>query len=654
MSDLQFATTSAAGAASIGGTGPAGGRACSGSGLAAVLRRAAAGLGRVLMRTRLRCATGTVARCLLLAWVLLSGPGPAAQPVSPIAIADRAELFSLQGHQMVDLPHVLAPEDFAASGGRVRYRVTMDLAQLPAARLGILVRKLSLSGQVSLNGNWVGACGGGELERLICHYRSFVVEPAPSLWRQGRNDIDIDVYAIPYLANGLAPLEIGPADALQVERMRWRTFWQVEVVRGLTWLSALLGVIALCIGLIMRRDAVYLWFGCVALTYALSNINVLVTRREIDMQTFGWIVFSTRLVSIFMLIPSLLMLFDKVPRMALRLCAAYVLLALTAIWWSANNNLVVMALYAPLLVLAPMATWQMLRWTWQSRAPHHMASTGMALAMLAIGVHDWLRLGGQTQYESVYYITYAYGLVMVLFGSLLIGMLASSLNHSRSMTLEAHQQLLALEVEKSRFEERERILQDLHDGFGSQLSSARFAAEHRSFSQHQLRDLLAECMADLYLVIDTLGNRDNSLADAFADLRFRTSQRLVQGGPEFHWALQLQAAPALPKSFILQVLRIAQEAMHNAMKHAQASHVWVRAHHDLSTGVVELQIRDDGIGHAPGMSPGTGLANMQRRANRIGAALSMQTSARGTTVLLRATIADGVAQIRSAQPHVPW
>ena len=372
------------------------------------------------MLAKVRFAMTWAVRCLVLAWLLLSGPGASAQPLSSITTADSAELFSLQGHRQVDLPHVLTPEDFASNGGRVRYRVTVDLAQVPAARLGIFVRKLSLSGQVSLNGHWVGACGNGELERLICHYRSFVVEPAPVLWRQGPNVIDIEVYAIPHLANGLAPLEIGPADDLQVERMRWRTFWQVEVVRGLTWLSALLGVIALCISLIMRRDPVYLWFGCVALTYALSNINVLVIRREIDMQVFGWIVFSTRLVSIFMLIPSLLMLFDKAPHLSRRVCAAYVLLALPVIWWSANNNLVVMALYAPLLVLAPMATWQMLRWTWQSRLPRHLASAGMALALLAIGVHDWLRLGGQAQYESVYYITYAYGMVMVLFGSLLI------------------------------------------------------------------------------------------------------------------------------------------------------------------------------------------------------------------------------------------
>ncbi|MDH4391516.1 MAG: hypothetical protein QE285_08845 [Aquabacterium sp.] len=619
--------------------------------------KAAAGLGWAALRAKARVARAWVAHCLVLAWVLLSVPGAAAQPVASITTATRAELFSRQGQRQVNLPHVLAPEDFAANGGRVRYRVTVDLAQLPAERLGILVRKLNLSGQVSLNGHWVGACGSGDLERLICHYRSFVVEPAPVLWRQGRNDIDIEVYAIPHLANGLAPLEIGPADELLVERMRWRMFWQVEVVRGLTWLSVLLGVIALCVGLIMRRDPVYLWFGCVALTYALSNINVLVIRREVDMQTFGWIVFSTRLVSIFMLIPSLLMLFDKAPRTARRVCAAYVLLALPVIWWSGNNNLVVMALYAPLLVLAPMAAWQMLRWTWQSRLPRHLASTGMALALLAIGVHDWLRIGGQTHYESVYYVTYAYGMVMVLFGSLLIGLLASSLNQSRSMTLEAHQRLLALEVEKTKFEERERILQDLqdlHDGFGSQLSSARFAAEHRSFTQHQLRDLLAECMADLYLVIDTLGNHDNSLADAFADLRFRTSQRVVQGATAFHWSLQLQAAPALQKAFILQVLRIAQEALNNAMKHAQARNVWVRVHCDTSTGMVELLVQDDGIGLAPATPVGSGLASMQRRANRIGASISTQTSANGTTIHLRANVADGVLQIKSTQPHAPW
>ncbi len=105
----------------------------------------------------------------------------------------KAELHSQTGVRSVDLPHVLSPQDFAAGGGRVRYRLTFNLDQAPQEPLGIYVRNLSLSGGLYLNGNWVGECGYGQLENLICHYRPFIVVPPPVLWHQGTNTIEVEV-----------------------------------------------------------------------------------------------------------------------------------------------------------------------------------------------------------------------------------------------------------------------------------------------------------------------------------------------------------------------------------------------------------------------------------------------------------------------------
>ena len=332
----------------------------------------------------------------------------------------KAELHSLTGVRNVDLPHILNPEDFHIESGRARYRLTFDLDEAPQEPLGIYVRKLSLSGGVYLNGNWVGECGYGRLENLICHYRPFMVAPPPALWQQGVNTIEVEVYAIPYLMNGLAPVEIGNADYLESARLSRRYFAQVDVVRGLTWLATLLGLMSIKIGIVLRRDSIYLWFGCVCLTYAISNINVLVVKREISMQLFGWIVFSSRFVSVFLLLPSILMFFDKLSLFNKRLSLAYVALAVAAIAVSANNNIVVMLCYSPLLILAPWMLFYMVRWTRQTRQTRHVAATTMWIFLFAIGIIDWLRLGGKTSYEGVYYITYAYGLVLVLLGKVCI------------------------------------------------------------------------------------------------------------------------------------------------------------------------------------------------------------------------------------------
>jgi hypothetical protein len=547
---------------------------------------------------------------------------------------NKAELHSLTGVRNVDLPHVLNPEDFHLESGRARYRLTFYLDQVPQEPLGIYVRKLSLSGGVYLNGNWVGECGYGRLENLICHYRPFMVVPPLVLWKQGFNTIEVEVYAIPYLMNGLAPVEIGNANYLESASLGWRYFAQVDVVRGLTWLATLLGFMSIMIGIVLRRDSIYLWFGCVCLTYAVSNINVLVVKREISMQLFGWMVFSGQFVSIFLLLPSTLMFFDKLSLFNKRLSLVYVALAVAAIAVSANNNIVVMLCYSPLLILTPWMLFYMVRWTRQTRQPRHVAATLMWVFLFSIGIMDGLRLGGKTSYEGVYYITYAYGLVLVLLGALLIGLVAASLNETRTLTVENHEKLLALESERSKLEERERVLQDMHDGFGSQLASARFSVERGQLTQQQLSDVLSECMSDLYLVVDTFSNADIILENAVADMRFRTTKRFVDTQLQFHWNVQLQDAPAIPQSMILQILRITQEALNNVIKHAQAHHVWLRfVYHQLEHSIC-IAVRDDGVGFSADSRPGVGQNNMQVRARKLNATLDVNPSSSGTTVTL--------------------
>ncbi|MDR7581478.1 MAG: sensor histidine kinase, partial [Armatimonadota bacterium] len=80
------------------------------------------------------------------------------------------------------------------------------------------------------------------------------------------------------------------------------------------------------------------------------------------------------------------------------------------------------------------------------------------------------------------------------------------------------------------------------------------------------------------------------------------------------------------------LFRIAQEALANAVKHAQASEVSI--HLAASGQAVRLVVRDDGRGFDPErVSRGMGLAGMRERAAAIGAALEVRTGpGQGTTV----------------------
>ena len=85
------------------------------------------------------------------------------------------------------------------------------------------------------------------------------------------------------------------------------------------------------------------------------------------------------------------------------------------------------------------------------------------------------------------------------------------------------------------------------------------------------------------------------------------------------------------------VFRIAQEALQNALRHADAAHVAVRLRHE--DGTVVLVVDDDGAGFDPGdvtlRSRSLGLTSMEERAERLGGTLTIRSApGTGTTVRL--------------------
>jgi signal transduction histidine kinase len=77
--------------------------------------------------------------------------------------------------------------------------------------------------------------------------------------------------------------------------------------------------------------------------------------------------------------------------------------------------------------------------------------------------------------------------------------------------------------------------------------------------------------------------------------------------------------------------RIAREAVHNAVKHAKATRIWMRLTDDVYT---MLTVRDDGVGmDVAGTSNGEGLRIMGHRANLIGATLSLENAEKGGTIV---------------------
>jgi signal transduction histidine kinase len=87
------------------------------------------------------------------------------------------------------------------------------------------------------------------------------------------------------------------------------------------------------------------------------------------------------------------------------------------------------------------------------------------------------------------------------------------------------------------------------------------------------------------------------------------------------------------------VFYIAEEAINNACKHAQANHIWVRVK-ELETDIVLLEIQDDGVGVEKGevesrteQRGNLGLKNMKERSEMVNGIFRVASAVgKGTTI----------------------
>lgn len=184
-------------------------------------------------------------------------------------------------------------------------------------------------------------------------------------------------------------------------------------------------------------------------------------------------------------------------------------------------------------------------------------------------------------------------------------------------------------------DERQRIMLDLHDGVGGQLVNALAYMESTQTTDLTLRDALEEALRDLSLMIDSM-TPSGDVSVLLGMLRGRLEPLLAQHGLVFNW--QIEDDPVMPDpgpSQNLRLMRIAQEAITNVVKHANATSITV------ATDQASLMISDDGVGFdvqaalaRAGQAGGFGLTGMQRRAKSIGAQLHIRSGDSGTELIL--------------------
>ncbi len=209
----------------------------------------------------------------------------------------------------------------------------------------------------------------------------------------------------------------------------------------------------------------------------------------------------------------------------------------------------------------------------------------------------------------------------------------------------SHAQLREIENRELLHRERQRLMQDMHDGLGSSLVTALRAFESDRAADIDAVAILHGCIDDLKLTIDSMEPVETDLLLLLATLRFRLQPRLEASGVKLVWrASSIPPLEWLDQRHALHILRILQEAFTNVLKHAAASQIALTIH--VQDDRVLVSVQDNGKGFEPS-SPirGRGLANQKSRAEAIGAAISWAPSSRGTTLILSLPITKSLATI---------
>ena len=204
--------------------------------------------------------------------------------------------------------------------------------------------------------------------------------------------------------------------------------------------------------------------------------------------------------------------------------------------------------------------------------------------------------------------------------------------------LAAHRYRVAqlLRVERT----RRRIADDLHDDIGSKISSValRLDAARRSPALPdaererlgRLGDTTRAVVADLR---DTVWLVDAGHDDlrSVADRMEQFARQTLEGG---RGHVERGPVPSAPLGMAARrdLYFLFTEALHNAVRHAEAGHVAVRIGCDGD--VFRVEVADDGRGFdAEAAGAGRGMETMRRRADALGAALTVASApGRGTRV----------------------
>lgn len=558
------------------------------------------------------------------------------------------EAAAQAAHRPLTLPHTVCCDPVYLS-----LKLDFALADVPPQGLGLLAYHQVDNMIIQINGSTVIADGVMKFGRQTFEGQKGRVVHVPSgLLRPGANTLNFITVRDGFPYTDLYPPILGPIE--QVEPWAARRLWQkgeYQLIAG--WTTFILGLLALLILLRSQERSFAAWLAVLCFSWSALAAYALI----LDYPVGG----TLRMIAFFainsLVSTALLGFVDAWSRRPLPwlqplAILAWTILVLVSAWW---------LIYRPMPegYDAPALIWSIF-------------TTGMGVAVIFRLVWHFICVREDRRIEAAVLSIVAVCIVLDALGTyfglntgdyvvqsapaLLFALVAAFIQRNftlfqsaRDLNTHLAERLAEREVElraaqarehdrvrlQAHNDERRRIMRDMHDGLGSQLMGMLLAARRGKAEPAVVAEGLQSVIDEMRLMIDSMDSVGESLASALTTFQDRVRPRVEAAGFVLAWNSLLDTPlPDYPPRVVLQVFRILQEAVNNALKHSGGSQIEISIGPSEDVGAVRLTVSDNGKGYSETSASGHGLRNMKTRAALIGASLTLNASDRGTDVVL--------------------
>ncbi|RUL70454.1 sensor histidine kinase [Dyella choica] len=450
----------------------------------------------------------------------------------------------------------------------------------------------------------------------------------------------------------VASLWLGPVEPLK-RRYYLRRWLQQELPAILSMAFLTVGIFALFVWFRRRHETSYLLFFNLAVTSFLRSLHFYMG-VPIANDWFAWLTVNSLMWLVVVVHFFLCQLHGRkligFTRALVGVAGVIGVLTMPALAVLPNTPKVTPLIYPIAALMGASVGWVGGVNAWRRSNEGVLVAIGVGICTL-LGVSDWLLQNNFVSPEGWYFGAYSNAITFGIFGTLMYRRYVNAISEveqananlaqrlqEREAELElSHQRLREAERQQAISKERQRLMQDMHDGLGASLISAIRSVERRTVSELEISQLLKGCLDDLKLTIDSMEPVEADLLLLLATLRFRLEPRLEGTGTALLWEVQkLPTLAWLDPSSALHILRIVQESIANILHHTHASVIRVTT--AVEGAGVQVVIEDNGQGFdvaaALWRNSGRGLQNQQRRAQAIDGRVAWVSGEAGTRFTL--------------------